>query len=477
MAMQPQLQPQVQPHVQQQTHQPQQRIGPAPNISFSRKPGGVDLGEFEGGRLIVQGWDPSRGPTNLRGNLANRLPGLGLLLLEEMDEFIQAHGATVPPVPELPELYLVGVPDRDLFGAIGRILADQVLAPEIGRIEPDVVLSLSKPPAQLGTNFDLFAAGTSHTNYVADINASGAHSIGVTGKGVRIAVVDSGVDVGILTTSFTDLWQSTNTGYVDSVGHGTAMISIIQAVAPDAEIFAIRITDSGLVHLWDVMAGVKVATFDPAVEADIVNLSLGCHQVNRNCSVCGGQGDNRSIVFGSYLDTIRMLGRVPGNPDPVFVAAVGNDSQAHEFEWPARYTSTVAIGSVDHALQLSSFSHAATQKSEYCLCPGGEWNNLTAKATEWVGEGQSGGKPTHCVGTSAATAYASAILALYRQHFQNGLQQAGSSSALASVQLLDEAYNRCSQNISPNYDALLHGKGRLVFDPTPYQAPATSTGV
>ena len=415
-----QTQPLVQPQVQSQTQQAQQRIVPAPNISFSRKPGGVDLGEFEGGRLIVQGWDPSRGPTNLRGNLANRLPGLSLLLLEEMDEFIQAHGASVPPVPELPELYLVGVPDRDLFGAIGRILTDQVLAPEIGRIEPDVVLSLSKPPAQLGTNFNLSAAGASHADYVADINASGAHSIGVTGKGVRIApVIDSGVDAGILTTSFTDLWQATNTSYVDGVGHGTAMISIIQAVAPDAEVFAIRITDSGLVHLWDVMAGVKVATFDPVVGADIVNLSLGCHQVNRSCSVCGGQGDNRSIVFESYLDTIRMLGRVPGNPDPVFVAAVGNDSQAHEFEWPARYASTVAIGSVDHAPRLSSFSHAATQKDEYCLCPGGEWDSSTGTATEWVGEGQSGGTTTYCVGTSAATAYASALLALYRQHFQN----------------------------------------------------------
>src|SRR4051794_30465270 len=101
MAMQVQMQPQVQPQIQPQS-QPQQQSSPIgqhhPSVGsiHSRKSTGVDLREFDGGRLIVQGADPSDGSTNLRGNLANRLPNLNLLFLAEMDEFIQAHGATIP---------------------------------------------------------------------------------------------------------------------------------------------------------------------------------------------------------------------------------------------------------------------------------------------------------------------------------------------------------------------------------------------
>jgi hypothetical protein len=151
---------------------------------------------------------------------------------------------------------------------------------------------------------------------------------------------------------------------------------------------------------------------------------------------------------------------------------VGNEKQSEEFDWPARYRSTLAVGSVRHNTELSSFSNAATQKTGngYCLCPGGEWDDQDTNKQEWVGEGtDANSNPTHCVGTSPATAYASAVLALYRDYFLKELKNAGKSQSLSSAELMDEVYKRCDdKNISPSYDPKLHGRGRLVFNDASY---------
>jgi subtilisin family serine protease len=71
---------------------------------------------------------------------------------------------------------------------------------------------------------------------------------GATGRGVRVAVVDSGVHArhphigaiagGVSITPSGDLDPS---GYTDLLGHGTAVMAVIQEKSPAAVCFAVRV--------------------------------------------------------------------------------------------------------------------------------------------------------------------------------------------------------------------------------------------
>jgi hypothetical protein len=417
-------------------------------------------------RLIVEGPPPIDGP-RMGATLRNLAGPLGFIYIAEMSEYLAQRGVSLGRYTNLVQYHLIGVPDGDVFGLLGRLFREPTLAPSITRIEPDLVFALNQPSPSLGSNFDLRASGCSHAQYCADMDVPKAHNASITGQGVRIAIIDTGAHANLLTTRFYDLVKAGNQSYVDDNGHGTAMASIVKEVAPDAEIFAVRITDSDTVHLWDVMAGLQTAALD--IKADIINMSLGCKLVDRECTRCGGFGNNRSLVFENQFKSIRLLAQTPGNPDPVFVASVGNDGLTTGFEWPARYDTTLAVGAVDKGFQRSSFSNTGTQKGGYLLCPGGEWDNKTNQATEWVGQGtDANGNTTYCVGTSPAAAYASGVLALYRQHFVDGLVRAGDAAGLTSSALLDETYNRCKQDVQPSYRSADDGLGRLVFDDKAY---------
>jgi hypothetical protein len=175
--------------------------------------------------------------------------------------------------------------------------------------------------------------------------------------------------------------------------------------------------------------------------------------------VCGG-GSNRSAVCEKFFDLIAQNAQNSGAPDPIILAAVGNDGAGKGFEWPARFPSVVAVGSVTHSKDRSTFSNTGTTKAptEYCMCPGGE-EDQSGKVTEYVGEGtDSVGNVTYCVGTSPATAYASSVLALLRHC------RSKRSLSVTSGRVLDAADQKAKKDIS-SYNAADHGMGRLIYDP------------
>ncbi|HUR32341.1 MAG TPA: S8 family serine peptidase [Vicinamibacterales bacterium] len=99
------------------------------------------------------------------------------------------------------------------------------------------------------------------------------------GRGIRIAVIDSGVHAnhphvgGVAGGVAIDGWGRTSDDYVDRIGHGTAVMAAIKEKAPGADCYAVRIFDSRLT----TSAATVVAAIDWAAAArvDIVNLSLG----------------------------------------------------------------------------------------------------------------------------------------------------------------------------------------------------------
>jgi subtilisin family serine protease len=101
---------------------------------------------------------------------------------------------------------------------------------------------------------------------------------GLTGRGVRVAVIDSGVNpahphikgiaggVEITTSGETP-------DYIDRLGHGTAVTAAIAEKAPEAELYAVKVFDRAL----STTAGRILQAIDWSIRhrIQIANLSLG----------------------------------------------------------------------------------------------------------------------------------------------------------------------------------------------------------
>jgi subtilisin family serine protease len=101
---------------------------------------------------------------------------------------------------------------------------------------------------------------------------------GATGKGVRVAVIDSGVNLkhphiaGVAGGVAIGLETGINS-YVDFLGHGTAVLAAIQEKAPEAAYFAIKIYYRTLRTDFDFLLAALHWAIGEGV--DVINLSMG----------------------------------------------------------------------------------------------------------------------------------------------------------------------------------------------------------
>ena len=110
---------------------------------------------------------------------------------------------------------------------------------------------------------------------------------GATGKGVRVAVIDSGIDAdhamvgnavdrgdGVVVTLAEDETPIVTPGPHDDVfGHGTACAGIIHSFAPEARITSVRVLGSGLTGKAAAFLRGLAWAIDGGF--DVINLSLG----------------------------------------------------------------------------------------------------------------------------------------------------------------------------------------------------------
>ena len=141
---------------------------------------------------------------------------------------------------------------------------------------------------------------------------------GHTGRGVRVAVVDSGIatghqHVGDVGTGVSFIAGVKDT--LDRIGHGTAVAAAIREKAPGAVLIPVKVFDRALKTDAQTLAH----AIDWAVEHDcrVINLSLGTlnaeHTELLQAAVTAAAGRGSVVVSAYESDGVRWL---PGSLEP-----------------------------------------------------------------------------------------------------------------------------------------------------------------
>jgi len=143
----------------------------------------------------------------------------------------------------------------------------------------------------------------------------------LTGRGVRIAIIDSGVNPShphierVAGGVAIDEHGGEHADYVDRLGHGTAVTAAIQEKAPEAELYAVKVFDRALsTNVSSLVAGIDWAA---TAGMHLVNLSLGTsRQVHEQSmrEAVGRAAARGTLIVSAYDDgEARWLpGSLPG---------------------------------------------------------------------------------------------------------------------------------------------------------------------
>jgi subtilisin family serine protease len=246
----------------------------------------------------------------------------------------------------------------------------------------------------------------------AQIGAPTAWAAGLTGTGVRVAVLDTGVDL-----DHPDLAGrvSATASFVpgetadDGNGHGTHTISTVggsgaasagdaeRGVAPGADLIAGKVlSDDGYGEDSWVIAGMEWAV---AQHAKVVSMSLGNSQAS----------DGTDPVS-------QALNALTAQSGTLFVVAAGNNGDEASMGAPGVADAALTVGAVDGDDQLAYFSSRGPRFGDYGLKPDIAAPGVDIAAAK-AGGNATDGWYTTMSGTSMATPHvAGAAAILAQQH-------------------------------------------------------------
>jgi subtilisin family serine protease len=308
------------------------------------------------------------------------------------------------------------------------------------------------------------------------VSAPQAWHAGYTGKGVRVAVLDTGIDAThpdlagkvVEAANFSD-----DADTVDRFGHGTHVASIIagtgaasggerRGVAPDAVLLNGKVLDQhGFGTDSQVIAGMEWA----APRADVVNMSLGGYEESDGT-------DPLSLA-------VDALTRQHGT---LFVTSAGNSGPfEHSVSAPGAAKTALTVGAVDADDKVADFSSRGPQVNTYAMKPeivAPGVSIVAARAT-----GTEGGTPidaryTSASGTSMAAPHvAGAAAALVQRHPDwrpDRLKSAliGSADPASGGDLYAVGAGRL--NVAKPLDGVVSDTGTVQFGVLPYPQTGVS---
>jgi subtilisin family serine protease len=220
-------------------------------------------------------------------------------------------------------------------------------------------LPVSLPPSHPGSG----CAGW----HLVDLGIDILHNQNVTGAGIRVAVIDTGVyrACPALQHAAIDAYdRDGNAGGDDHHGHGTSMSVILVGegigVCPDAHVLSIRaLSSSGLAGVGWLVKGIDAAL---VLDAEIINISAGQHQASQPLVDAVKRATDRGVVVVAAADNDDPYAALypacapsaiavtasnaraaivhPGSPGWVDLAAPGVNIATYVFDTPAPQSGT-----------------------------------------------------------------------------------------------------------------------------------------
>jgi hypothetical protein len=292
--------------------------------------------------------------------------------------------------------------------------------------------------AKLAANPDVVAVGSdarihAHLNVsVPFINANSVHTLGYTGEGITVAVLDTGIDINHPDLSddiapgwyhFLDQGATTGPGAGDNNGHGTNVSGIITSkgvvasvgVAPDANILAIKVLKadgSGWVSDWAAGVDYVVDHNDDYDNLCVINMSLGTNTLYSSCPC-----DNAD----TYTQLMQTALQAAKDINIVSFASSGNDGSCTSMCSPACLSAAAAVAAVyDQSLgrepDSGTYTCGCFDSTTYpdlitCFSNRSNCNELAAPGRLITAPGMGGGLSTY-TGTSQAAPHCSGVAAL-----------------------------------------------------------------
>ncbi len=272
----------------------------------------------------------------------------------------------------------------------------------------DVVLSAQ------ASSFDIFSPLQWDMRLIG--MAEGRRS-GLTGKGVRVAIIDSGVSTRtkefgnrlLAGENLLDGTQNTN----DTDGHGTFIAGIIGAekgnfvgiagMAPGAAIVPIKTTGKDKSLASVTAEGIRLAV--DKYGCGVISLSFGAKKES---------------------DALHDAIRYAAAKGAIVVCSTGNDG-TEELYYPGAYEETIGVGSVNRSSRVSSFSHRNT--SIFVTAPGENIVSLSRYAY----------LPRIGSGTSYSVPFVSGLAALLKERYPQMNKDAFAEILKASCKDLGDA--------------------------------------
>ncbi|PBB06444.1 S8 family peptidase [Salimicrobium humidisoli] len=272
------------------------------------------------------------------------------------------------------------------------------------KMNREQIIEMQKKPEVAWVEFDqkVSVAAERETWGYKATEPSKARSWGLTGEGVNIAVIDTGVakDHPDLNVRGGVNTIEGSTGWADDNGHGTHVAGVLNAqpnnrgtvgIAPDADLYAVKaLNKDGDGWESEIIAGIEWAF---KKDVDIINLSL------TTCS--------SSIPMKKTLEKAEEKG-------VVVVAASGNKTPCNgrylpDVMYPARYDSVVGTGAVNDEFQRAAFSYGGNSLD--VVAPG------TGVYSTYVDAKTGVNGYEYLNGTSMAAPFVSGVFALNREAY------------------------------------------------------------
>jgi subtilisin family serine protease len=277
------------------------------------------------------------------------------------------------------------------------------------------------PEARRSTAWIIGAASTYAAQWAPDaLRLPEAHALS-TGAGMRVAVLDTGIDAshpafaGRLLKGFdfvdfdTDPSEVGSAAASPSFGHGTHVAGLVALVAPAARIMPLRVLDAdGSGNAWVLGEALLYAVDpdgNPATDdgAHVINMSLGSYERTEILDSLGRLAScSIPAVIVDPIDDYSDPGyngdkqRCAASRGAVMVAAAGNDGSDRVREYPAaeRVYGLLAVTASTAASQLADFGNF------------GSWVHVAAP-----GEGITSAIPGGGFGTWSGTSMAAPLAA------------------------------------------------------------------